>query len=208
VLVDLFGRATQDTNVRIGTGVQRDAPNVNDWSYGTGSIPLNWINGAQAVDVRTPLELITSDQSASPQTYAASVSNTFAGRGIVGQVGDVITFKRPLTTTERRAVEEYLSNKWGVVITPAAPPTISAVRSSTFYSNGAKVTWTAPSNNGGAPITGYTVTSSGGQTCTTTGALSCTVTGLSSFRSYTFTVTANNAAGVGPSSAASNSVSP
>lgn len=208
VLVDLFGRATQDTNVRIGTGVQRDSPNTNDWSYNTGSIPLNWINGAQAVNARTPLELITSDQAASPQTFAASVSNTFYNRGIVGQIGDVITFKRVLTTAERRAVEEYLSNKWGVVITPGAPGNINAARSSQYYSAGAKVAWTAPSNTGGAPIAGYTVTSSAGQTCTTTGALTCTVTGLSSYRSYTFTVTATNSAGTGPSSAASNSVTP
>ena len=47
------------------------------------------------------------------------------------------------------------------------------------------------------------MTSSGGQTCTTTGATTCTVTGLTNGTAYTFTVTATNAVGTGPASAAS-----
>ena len=80
----------------------------------------------------------------------------------------------------------------------------------------AVVTWKTPSSNGGSPITNYTVTAAdstnsahGGQTCAwTTGALTCTVTGLTNGDSYTFTVTATNAEGTGPASAASNSVIP
>ena len=76
------------------------------------------------------------------------------------------------------------------------------------------VTWTAPSSNGGSPITGYTVTaadstnsSHGGETCPwTTGPLTCTLTGLTNGDSYTFTVTAKNANGTGPASAPSSPV--
>jgi hypothetical protein len=72
----------------------------------------------------------------------------------------------------------------------------------------ANVSWIAPAFNGGAPITGYTVTASGsgGQTCTTTTALTCTVSGLTPGTSYTFTVTARNDAGAGSASTASNSI--
>jgi subtilisin family serine protease len=72
------------------------------------------------------------------------------------------------------------------------------------------VSWTAPSTNGGGPVTGYTVTATaGGKTCTwLSGPLSCTVTGLTNGTSYTFRVTASNAYGTGLPSAASNAVKP
>ena len=68
--------------------------------------------------------------------------------------------------------------------------------------NQSVVSWTAPTSNGGTPITSYTVTSSGGQTCTTPNGstTTCTVTGLTNGTSYTFTVTATNAVGTGPAS--------
>ncbi len=67
----------------------------------------------------------------------------------------------------------------------------------------AAVSWTAPTNDGGSDIIGYTVTSQpDGLQCTTAGTLSCTVTGLQSDGtvSYTFTVTATNGIGTGPAS--------
>jgi hypothetical protein len=72
------------------------------------------------------------------------------------------------------------------------------------------VSWAPPASIGGGPVIGYTVTASaGGNTCTwTTGPLSCVVPGLTNATSYTFTVTATNAFGTGPSSAVSNAVTP
>jgi len=84
---------------------------------------------------------------------------------------------------------------------PGAPTGVSAVAGD----GQALVSWTAPGNNGSA-ITGYTVSWSGGnQACT---ASPCTVSGLSNGTPYSFTVTATNAIGTGPSSAASNVVTP
>ena len=70
------------------------------------------------------------------------------------------------------------------------------------------MSWTAP-GNGGAPITGYTVTAApGGATATTTGATTVAVNGLTNGTAYTFTVTATNSVGTGPASAPSTPVTP
>lgn len=88
---------------------------------------------------------------------------------------------------------------------PGAPQSVVAVAGN----RKAVVAWTAPASENGSPITGYTVTSNpGGVSVTTTGALNATVTGLTNGTSYTFTVTATNAIGEGPASAASNAVVP
>jgi hypothetical protein len=90
----------------------------------------------------------------------------------------------------------------------SAPLPPSTVRSNVADSQ-ADVSWTRSAHDGGSPITGYTATASpGGQTCSTTVALNCTVTGLTNGTSYTFTVTATNAAGTSLPSEPSAPVTP
>jgi hypothetical protein len=70
------------------------------------------------------------------------------------------------------------------------------------------VTFTPPADDGGAAISGYTVTASpGGATATGTGS-PIVVDELANGTAYTFTVTATNAAGPGAASAASGPITP
>ena len=89
---------------------------------------------------------------------------------------------------------------------PYDPTAVTAVAG--FQS--AVVTWQPPTFDGGNGVSSYTVTASpGGGTATVGGTvLNATVSGLTTGTSYTFTVTATNSVGAGPSSAPSNAVVP
>jgi titin len=101
-------------------------------------------------------------------------------------------------------------------VTPTAPtvPGAPSAVTATAGNQSAAVSWTAPAN-GGSAITDYTVTPYLGgvaqpatQVAGTPPATTATVTGLTNGDSYTFTVTATNAVGTGPPSAASPPVTP
>ncbi len=82
----------------------------------------------------------------------------------------------------------------------------------------ASLSWTGPSGDGGAAVTGYTVSATDTTTSTTTSdacpgadtstTTTCTVAGLTNGDSYSFTVAAINVVGTGPFSLASNVVTP
>ncbi|WP_445081790.1 putative Ig domain-containing protein [Shewanella putrefaciens] len=90
-------------------------------------------------------------------------------------------------------------------VQPGAPTIGTAIAGDTQ----ASVTFTAPVNTGGTSITGYTVTTNPAHVPPVNGAASpIVITGLTNGQGYTFTVTAENVAGSGPASVASNSVTP
>ncbi|NND85403.1 MAG: fibronectin type III domain-containing protein, partial [Acidimicrobiia bacterium] len=83
-------------------------------------------------------------------------------------------------------------------VTALDPPGVPSVTAVTGSDSQVAVAWSAPSDIGGSPITGYEATSSGGQTCTAGASdTDCTVTSLTNGTSYTFTVRAANGDGYG-----------
>ncbi len=90
----------------------------------------------------------------------------------------------------------------------ATPPDPPSDVVATAGDGQASVAFTPPGTDNGAAVTSYTVTASpGGATASSTGS-PITVTGLTDGTSYSFTVTSTNAAGPGPASIGSNSVTP
>ena len=84
-----------------------------------------------------------------------------------------------------------------VASSPGAPGRPSATPGDTT----ATISWPT-ADDGGSPITGYTATA-GSQTCTTA-TTTCTLSGLINGTTYSVTVTATNAVGTGPASAATS----
>ncbi|WP_207708939.1 S-layer homology domain-containing protein, partial [Heliomicrobium gestii] len=85
-----------------------------------------------------------------------------------------------------------------------APTNVTAVAGS----GQAIITFTAPMDNGGSPITGYEVIASPGNVVVTGATSPITVTGLTNGTSYTFTVKAINGVGRSASSTESNAITP
>lgn len=135
-----------------------------------GKTFVNVVNyGADPVQVRM-------SQGGSP---LAPAHEMIADQDIPGLVAELI----PLTP--------YLFEVQSVT-PPGAPEAVGVVTG-----NGvAKVSWTAPGDDGGAPITGYAVTEkSSGFGCLATTETSCRITGLVAGRSYTFSVVAESEGG-------------
>jgi uncharacterized protein (TIGR02145 family) len=118
--------------------------------------------------------------------------------------GTAYTFTVFATNAKGNSTASSASNS----VIPASVPGAPTIGTATKGNAQSTVTFTAPSNNGGSAITGYTVTSTPGSITATGTASPITVTGLTNGTAYTFTVTAANATGSGTPSAALNSVTP
>ncbi len=94
-------------------------------------------------------------------------------------------------------------------VIPMGPPGPATGVTATAGNQSATVTWVAPKNTGGSPVTGYTVATTGGlSACTTSGdTTTCQATQLTNGTSYAFIVTTITANG-SSASTASNSVIP
>ncbi|MDX2218409.1 MAG: FG-GAP-like repeat-containing protein [Burkholderiales bacterium] len=91
-------------------------------------------------------------------------------------------------------------------VTPGSTPGAPLIGVAVATSSGVRVEFTPPVSDGGSPITAYTVTSNPGGISSTGASSPIFVSGVAVGTTYTFTVSAINATGTGPSSAPSNSV--
>ncbi|HUR56486.1 MAG TPA: tail fiber protein, partial [Opitutaceae bacterium] len=188
-----------------GSGFDPDTPFLGQIAEFAGNVaPDGWlICQGQILPISTNAALF----SLLGTTYGGNGSTTFAlpdfrGRTMVGLGGSYPSGAQAGTGSQQINSSNLPPH---VHVSPPFEPTIGTATASPGQ---ASVAFSAPSNTGGAGITGYTVTSNPGGFTGTGGASPIVVTGLANGTPYTFTVKATNGLGAGAPSAASNSVTP
>ena len=147
------------------------------------SIALSWLTGDETVP-----------DTASDKPISVTISNATikAGAAAYAIVNNVSTLLG--TATQDGTITISITSDPEIVVAatkPGAPTNVAATSNGNQQS---VISWSAPSSNGGAAITGYTVTANTGATCTTSGT-SCTISSLTNGTAYTFTVVATNSVG-------------
>ena len=160
-------------------------------------------NGGTAITSYTA----TSSPGGLTGTLSQAGSGTITVTGLT--TGTAYTFTVKANNVVGSSAASAASNSITTWAVPGAP-TIGTASFNTVTAT-ASVPFTAPASNGGQTITSYTAVSSPGGitgTLSQAGSGTISVTGLTNYTAYTFTVYATNSIGNGPSSAASNSITP
>ena len=177
------------------------APRSVTATAGNASATVSWT--APSSDGGSAITGYTVTANTGATTTAAASATSVVVTGLTN--GTSYTFTVTATNGVGTGPASAPSNAVTPLAVPGAPTGVTATRGNAS----ATVSWTAPASTGGSAITSYTVRSNTGSVVTVDGStLSTAVTGLTDGTSYTFTVTATNAAGSGPASAPSNVVVP
>lgn len=188
-------RINTEMSFGMGPPTQTSSLSIIDTASGdvTATAPLPWSSWRIFVDPQDGMAWVTGAEGVAvvdPSTATTESVNTLFA--IVG-LAFVPDSERAFAISDGggAAFALSLASPAPVVTVPGAPGSVSAVPGA----RQAFVSWSAPSSDGGAPVSSYTVASSpGGAGCTATG-LFCIVTGLTAGTSYTFSVTATNSVG-------------
>jgi hypothetical protein len=169
---------------------------------GNGQATVSWT--APASNGGSPITSYTVTSSPGGLTASTTGALTATVTGLTN--GTAYTFTVTATNALGTGPASVPSNSVTPATVPGAPTNVTAAAGILS----ATVTWTAPADNGGSAITSYTVTSSpaGGTATVPGGTTMATLTGLLAGTAYSFKVSAMNAAGTGPESAPSSSVTP
>jgi hypothetical protein len=180
-------------------GVTPLAPSNSFALTGPSGGAIGTVSGAFTV---TPDEAYTGTITITPSGggLSAPITLTFSNSAVPQTFTVTPTAVGPVSLTA--ANSGSLSNPTALIYaTPSDAPVIGLA---TPGNGSVTVAFTAPDNNGGSVITGYTVDCGGSVTSGTSSPI--TVSGLTNGSVYTCTVTATNGAGTSASSAGSNAV--
>ncbi|MGA3149505.1 MAG: fibronectin type III domain-containing protein [Acidimicrobiales bacterium] len=148
---------------------------------------------------------VTATDSTTPANGGETVSGSGSPIVVTSLTnGDSYTFTVTATNSAGTGAASGASN----AVVPATVPGAPTIGTATAGKGTVKLTWTAPSSNGGAAITHYLITPSSGSPVTVGDVTSDTITGLTNGTAYSFTVAAVNSVGTGAHSAASKAATP
>ena len=186
-------------NIHLLSNTSRAATLITTTNSFILSFVVSWLTLTGTVPSTDPLKPLRMTISNTLIKKGASVYSLIGATAM--QIG---------TATADGSVTISITEDPEIVIAIKKPDAPTAVTAMGGADSSALVTWSAPANDGGAEITRYLVTSSGGQTCSPSSlsSLLCSVSGLTNGTDYTFTVTASNTVGVSDSSTASVAVRP
>lgn len=174
-----------------------DPPTNVVGTSGNGWISVKWDAPEDNGDSKITGYTVTSKPESKTCTTAANDRNCTV-KDLTN--GKSYTFTVKATNGVGNSAPSAPSDPVAPATVPGAPRNITVAA----FDTKVRVSWTAPVDNGGAAVTGYTVTSDPeGKKCETTGALTCDVMDLTNGTGYTFTVKATNSAGKSAASAQS-----
>ncbi|HYM40391.1 MAG TPA: kelch repeat-containing protein [Thermoplasmata archaeon] len=180
------------------------APQNLGAAAGLGRVTLTWQAPLSDGGSRVTSYTVFRGTTSGGETLLTTVGNVLTYTDTTGTVGTLYYYEVAAVTT---AGEGSRSNEASAAPLPlATPPSAPQNPSATPGDAQVVLTWQAPSSNGGAPITNYTVyrgTTSGGELLLKLlgNVLAYTDTGLTNGQTYYYEIRANNSAGQGPASA-------
>lgn len=181
------------------------APVITSLTPGDRTLTLAFTYGSPATNVQYSVDGGSTWTTRSPASSTSPLTISGLANGTTYEVQIRMVITGGLTNASASATA-----------TPRTVPAAPSALTGTAGNGQVTLTWTAPGDDGGAVVTGYTVQASanGGAYadqagCTGLGAvLTCTATGLTAGTPYTFTVAAINAAGTGTYSSPSSAITP
>ncbi len=201
--------------IAVGTGVGTVA--LGTGSYGVAFNPAgtrayvanDGSNDVTVINTATDTVIANVPVGTAPRGVALDPTGTFAyvGNRSSNDVSVIDTVSNTVVTTVAvgsapGGIGRFVGGPSTSTTVPGAP----TIGNATAGNAQAAVSFTPPASDGGSPITSYTVISNPGGITASGPSSPIGVTGLANGTAYSFTVTATNAIGTGPPSAASNSL--
>ncbi|GAA2597070.1 hypothetical protein GCM10010435_90450 [Winogradskya consettensis] len=219
--------ATNDVGDSLKTGVSEvtvpidipEAPTVTAVVAGPATVTVKWsepvVGGGTAITGYEAQAYENGSPTGKICTLTNLITNPALECAVTGLTnGTAYTFK---VRAMNKAGDGALSDPSDPA-TPVDKPKAPAVTSAAAGTNSASLTWTAPTDTGGRPVTSYQVqvyqagVAVNNATCAISAPfaspLTCSVAGLTNGTAYTLRVVAANSVGTGPESADSSPVTP